>query len=141
LAAYGAEAPSLRAVVNYYSPVDLTAGYYDVPSPDPIDSRAILLDFLGGTPEQVGSLYRATSPITYANHPLPPSLLIYGGKDHIVMAKFGEALGQKLTALGTPTVFMKIPWADHAFDAVFSGISNQFALYYTERFLAYFLKN
>jgi hypothetical protein len=31
---------------------------------------------------------------------------------------------------------LTIPWAEHAFDTVFSGVSNQLALYYTERFLA-----
>jgi acetyl esterase/lipase len=142
--------PSIRAVVNYYGPVDLTAGYDDLPSPDPINSRAILRDFLGGTPDQVGELYKAASPINYVDRlpqnglppkslrqsPLPPSLLIYGGKDHIVMAKFGKALAQRLLASGSQAMFLDIPWADHSFDAVFSGISNQLALYYTERFLA-----
>lgn len=172
LAAYDTPKPNtpiIRAVVNYYGPVDLTAGYYDPPNPDPINSRSILRDFLGGTPDQVGELYKAASPITYVdryldkygdksvqkpvnnsvNKPtqnglsqtlpqgsLPPSLLIYGGKDHIVMAKFGKALAEKLVASGNQAMFLEIPWADHSFDAVFSGISNQLALYYTERFLA-----
>ena len=33
------------------------------------------------------------------------------------------------------TVYLEIPWADHGFDEVFQGPSNQLALYYTERFL------
>ena len=148
LAAYDTPKPNtlpIRAVVDYYGPVDLTAGYYDVPNPDPINSRAILLDFLGGTPDQLGNLYKTASPITYVDiakqqkHPLPPSLLIYGGKDHIVMAKFGKALGQNLLSSGGQAIFLEIPWADHSFDAVFSGVSNQLALYYTERFLAHVL--
>jgi hypothetical protein len=36
---------------------------------------------------------------------------------------------------------LEIPWAEHAFDAVFNGPSNQLALYYTERFLAQALKS
>jgi len=142
LAAYNKtsdDLPSIRAVINYYGPVNLTAGYYDVPNPDPIDSRAILRAFLGGTPDQVGDLYKMASPITYIDRPLPPSLLIYGGKDHIVMAKFGKSLAERLKSSGSKAVFLEIPWADHSFDAVFSGISNQLALYYTERFLAFFL--
>lgn len=164
LAAYSPESassspiPKIKAVVNYYGPVDLEAGYYDLPNPDPIDSRAVLLDFLGGTPDEVGELYRAASPINFvkgtnsynsgnssgnnsgaSDRSLPPSLLIYGGKDHIVMAKFGKALADRIKARGDRAVFLKIPWADHAFDAVFSGLSNQLALYYTERFLAFYL--
>lgn len=156
--ATGSPIPAIKAVVNYYGPVDLEAGYYDLPNPDPIDSRAVLLDLLGGTPETVGELYRAASPINFVkgttnynfgnnsgsnlgagDRSLPPSLLIYGGKDHIVMAKFGQALADRLKARGDRAIFLKIPWADHAFDAVFSGISNQLALYYTERFLAIYL--
>jgi len=160
--ATGSPIPAIKAVVNYYGPVDLEAGYYDLPNPDPIDSRAVLLDLLGGTPEEVGELYRAASPINFVkgttnynfsnnsgsnsgsnfgagDRSLPPSLLIYGGKDHIVMAKFGQALADRIKARGDRAVFLKIPWADHAFDAVFSGISNQLALYYTERFLAIYL--
>lgn len=139
LAAYRSNSPSIRAVVNYYGPVDLFAGYYDLPSPDPINSRVVLRAFLGGTPEEFGDRYRAASPINYVNPALPRSLLIYGGKDHIVMAKFGREMAKRLQSAGNKAVFIEIPWADHAFDAVFQGLSNQFALYYTERFLAWAL--
>lgn len=41
LAAYRPNAPRIRAVVNYYGPVDLTEGYNDLPHPDPINVRAV----------------------------------------------------------------------------------------------------
>ncbi|PSB28015.1 alpha/beta hydrolase [Stenomitos frigidus] len=152
LAAYQTSPISIRAVVNYYGPVDLTKGYYDLPSPDPINSRAVLNAFLGGSPEQFPELYRQASPynyvssgeLFYGNHPviprLPPSLLIYGGRDHLVQAKFGRSLYDRLQATGTRAVWLEIPWAEHAFDKVFNGVSNQLALYYTERFLAWTLR-
>jgi acetyl esterase/lipase len=136
LAAYAPTPFPIRAVVDYYGPVDLTAGYHDPPTPDPIESQSVLRDFLGGTPQQFAQLYRQASPINAVKPNLPASLLIYGGKDHIIEAKFGRRLAQKLIAQGNHAVFIEIPWADHAFDAVFSGLSNQLALYYTERFLA-----
>jgi acetyl esterase/lipase len=139
LAAYRLGSLPIRAVVNYYGPVDLAAGYADPPVPDPINTRAILRDFLGGTPAQIPDQYQAASPIHWVTRPLPPSLLVYGGKDHIVQAKYGRALHQRLQAVGSRAVFLEVPWADHAFDAVFNGVSNQFALYYTERFLAWAL--
>ena len=52
LAAYPPSSPSVRAVVNYYGPVDLTLGYEQPPQPDPIDTRALLRAFLGGTPAE-----------------------------------------------------------------------------------------
>ena len=140
LGAYKPDAPPVRAVVNYYGPVDLAIGYYDLPQPDPIDSRSVLRSFLGGTPEEFPDLYRAASPINDVTRSLPPTLLIYGGRDHLVQAKFGRQMGDRLRSTGTTAVFLEIPWAEHAFDAVFQGVSNQVALYYTERFLAWALR-
>jgi acetyl esterase/lipase len=141
LAAYRDPPFPIRAVIDYYGPVNLTTGYANVPTPDPIASRATLRDFLGGTPQTVPELYRQASPINAVKPDLPPSLLIYGGKDHIVEAKYGRYLAQQLRSHGNRAVFIEIPWADHAFDAVFAGMSNQLALYYTERFLAWALVN
>ncbi|MGB7414392.1 MAG: alpha/beta hydrolase [Thermosynechococcaceae cyanobacterium] len=139
LAAYSTPQLAIRGVVNYYGPVDLTEGYLYPPVPDPINSRAVLTDFLGGSPNQLAEQYRQASPITYVTQPLPPTLLIYGRRDHIVQAKYGKQLYQALKATQSQAVYIEIPWADHAFDAVFNGVSNQLALYYTERFIAWAL--
>ena len=141
LAAYRQDALPLRAVVNYYGPVDLAKGYYDPPVPDPIDIQTILKNFLGGTPQELSELYQQASPINYLRPNLPPSLLIYAGRDHLVQAKFGRQLYEKLRAMDNPAIWLEIPWAEHAFDAVFFGVSNQLALYYTERFLAWVLNS
>lgn len=136
LAAYTSNALPIRAVVNYYSPVDLTEGYNHPPFPDPIDTRAVLRSFLGGTPQDMPDRYRQASPYQFVKASLPPTLLIYGDRDHIVKSSYGQALYEKLIANQNTAVFIKIGWAEHAFDAVFNGVSNQLALYYTERFLA-----
>ena len=78
LAAYTAGAPPVSAVVSLYGPTDLTRGFREPPRPDPIDVRAILQAFVGGTPDDQPEAYTAASPITYATHPQPPTLLIYG---------------------------------------------------------------
>ncbi len=136
LAAYQPTARPFRAVVSYYGPVDLTVGYADPPVPDPIDSRQVMRDFLGGTPTDLPELYKQASPGQLVNRQLPPTLLVYGGQDHLVESRFGRKLAMGLQTFDTPTVFIEIPWANHAFDAIFNGTSNQLALYYTERFLA-----
>jgi acetyl esterase/lipase len=136
LTAYRSDALPFKAVVSYYAPVDLTTGYKDPPVPDPIDSRQVLRDFIGGTPTEFPNLYDRASPYRAIDRAYIPSLLIYGGKDHIVEARYGKKLADKLQSFGTPTVYIEIPWANHAFDAIFNGTSNQVALYYTERFLA-----
>ncbi|MEQ9622419.1 alpha/beta hydrolase fold domain-containing protein [Coleofasciculus chthonoplastes] len=141
LAAYHLDTIPIRAVVDYYGPVDLKEGYHDLPFPDPLNIRAILRAFLAGTPDEVPELYREASPIGYIKSDLPPTLLVYAGRDHIIKAKFGRQLYEKLKAAGNCAVWLEIPWAEHAFDAVFNGVSNQLALYYTERFLAWALKS
>lgn len=135
LAGYSSEILPMRAVVSYYGPVDLAKGYYDPPRPDPIDTTAVLTALIGGSPEEYPELYRQASPIYAVRPRLPPTLLIYGGQDYVVRPSYGKALYQQLLAAQNQAVFIEIPWANHAFDAIFHGPSNQLALYYTERFL------
>ena len=137
LAAYRQNTISFKAIVNYYAPVDLADGYDDLPVPDPIGVRTILENFIGGSPTEKPELYHQASLTTYLRADSPPSLLVYPSRDHLVQAKFGKGLYDKLKATDNPAILLEIPWAEHAFDAVFFGVSNQLALYYTERFLAF----
>lgn len=129
----------VQSIVDYYGPVDLAAGYSDPPVPDPINVKQVLAAFIGGTPTELPEAYAEASPITYAKSAkadsLPPVLLIYGGRDHIVEVRFGKRLYDALIDSGNSAVWVKIPWAEHAFDKVFSGVSNQLALHFIERFL------
>jgi acetyl esterase/lipase len=109
------------------------------PSPDPLRIRSVEEALLGGTLDQMPDRYADASTITHVRAgttPLPPTLLIYGGRDHIVEPKYGALLVNALRARGTSVAYLEIPWADHAFDEVFNGPSSQLALYHTERFLA-----
>ena len=83
--------------------------------------------------------YREASPITYVTRPLPPTLLIYAGRDNIVEPRFGVLLQRRLGETGTTSVLLEIPWAEHGFDAISNGPSAQLALFETERFLAWAL--
>jgi acetyl esterase/lipase len=136
LAAYQQTSIPLQAVISYYGPINLTEAYQNPPVPDPINTRAVLQDFLGNNPQQLPDLYQQASPINYVRANLPPTLLIYPQRDCIVAVKYGQQLGQKLKDSHNLTVYLEIPWAEHAFDAIFLGLSNQLVLYYTERFLA-----
>jgi acetyl esterase/lipase len=61
---------------------------------------------------------------------------VYADRDHVVQAQYGRQLYKQLQAMDNQAVWLEIPWAEHAFDTVFNGLSNQLALYYTERFVA-----
>ena len=140
VAAYQAGAPRIRAAVSYYGPTDLVEGWRVPPRPDPLDIRAILETFLRGTPDSMPVQYREASPVTYVSARVPPTLLVYGLRDHIVLPRFGRALDGQLQRAGATSVLLEVPWADHAFDAVANGLTGQIALYYTERFLAWALR-
>ncbi|HEY2016721.1 MAG TPA: alpha/beta hydrolase [Bryobacteraceae bacterium] len=136
LAAYGEGSAPLRGAISIYGPTDLALGYSDVPSPDPIHVRSVLETYLGGSPAQVPELYRSASPVNYVRAGLPPTLLIQGGRDHIVKARFALELHGKLRAAGNRSTLLEIPWGEHAFDLAFDGIGNRIVLEYVESFLS-----
>jgi len=140
LEAYRESSPSIRAVVDLYGPVDLAEGWRHPPQPDPLHVRRVLETFLGGPPAAVADRYRDASPITYVTKHAPPTLLIYGTRDHIVEARFGRQLNRALQAAGATSVLLEIPWAEHAFDIVPNGLGSQIAMHYTERFLTWALR-
>jgi acetyl esterase/lipase len=130
----------VRAVVSFYGPTDLVEGWRDPPHPDPLDVRGILETYLRGTPDTALRKYREASPVTYVSALVPPTLLVNGGRDHIVSPRFGRELDERLQHAGALSALLEIPWAEHAFDALPNGVSGQIALYYTERFLAWALR-
>jgi len=129
----------IDAVVSFYGPTNLADGWTEPPSPDPLSVRQVLEAFLGGTPGDVPQLYEAASPVTYVSRRVPPTLLIYGGRDHVVEPRFGRALHEKLRAAGATAIYLELPWAEHAFDEV-PGLGAWVTRPYVERFLAKYLQ-
>jgi acetyl esterase/lipase len=139
MAAYTGASSGVRAVVSYYGPTNLLEGWRQPPSPDPLPVRPTLEAYLGGPPDLAGNRYREASPVERVTSSAPPTLLIYGRRDHIVEARFGRELEQRLHSAGARAVLLELPWAEHAFDAIPFGLGGQVALHYTERFLAWAL--
>jgi acetyl esterase/lipase len=135
LAAYRPQPLRIRAVVGYYSPTDLVRGYASPPVPDPADVRAILRTYLGGTPVRRPAAYAAASPITSVRAGLPPTLLIGGGRDELIRFSLQDELRDALRAASDNVVSIDLPWSNHAFDAIPSGVAGQIARYYTQCFL------
>ena len=136
VAAYRDGAPAVAGAISFYGPVYLAEGWREPPRPDPLDVRAVLETYLGGTPDQVPGRYAAASPVTYVSRQSPPTLLVYGKRDHIVEVRFARRLEARLRDAGVPVALLDLPWAEHAFDVLPDGLSAQVALFYTERFLA-----
>jgi acetyl esterase/lipase len=128
----------VRAVVSFYGPADLIESYRRPPRPDPLNVRAVERALIGGPLESMEERYADASTVTFVrDRAVVPSLLIYGGRDNIVEARYGAKLVALLEGTGSKVAYLEIPWASHAFDAVRNGPSSQLALYYVERFLAW----
>lgn len=136
VAAYQADAGQVASVISVYGPTDLVEGWRVPPRPDPLGIRPVLEAYLGGTPDQRAEQYREASPVTYVSAKVPATLILHGARDHIVEAKFGRQLHERLQTAGATSVLIELPWAEHAFDALAGGLGGQVSLNYIERFLA-----
>jgi acetyl esterase/lipase len=141
LAAYMPSGFPYRAVVAIYAPYDLAMGYADVPSPDPIGVREVLSSFLRGTPSERAAQYRQASPASYVRPGLPPTLLMFGGRDHVVKPEFNRMAARALRAVRVPVIAVELPWAEHAFDLAPTGLGGQLAFNVISDFLAMNLKS
>lgn len=135
LAAFTPNDFGLKAVIALYAPFDLTAGYVDLPSPDPLDVRLALRSLLGSTPSQQPRRYRAASPSELIRPGLPPTLLLFGGRDHIVKPVFNRQAASALRAARVPVISVELPWAEHGFDMAPTGLGAQLAFNVITEFL------
>jgi acetyl esterase/lipase len=135
LAAFANDAPPIRSVVSYYAPVDLAAGYADLPVPDPFRVRTRLETFIGGSPDQLAGVYREASPSAQVRRALPPILLVQGAHDCVVKPRFTRELRHRLLEADNRALLLEIPWSDHAYDFVYFGAGNSVTLPFVEAFL------
>lgn len=140
-AAHDAEPfPGLKGVVNFYGPNDMFLAWR-VPGPKRmIDSRKLLLQYLGGSPADKPDLYARASPLLRAGKASPPILMIHGGRDEMVWPVHEYRLSEKLAAAGVKHYFLDMPWATHGCDYNFSGPCGQLSTYAVERFLSFAFK-
>jgi acetyl esterase/lipase len=135
LAGERAQPLHVRALIGYYTPADLLAGWEKPPRPDPADIRAILSNYLGGPPDAAHvSAYRAAGPLQQAHTGMPAVLAIIGDRDELVLPEFQRSLAARLTALHVRNIAIELPWSSHAFDVPY-GLGTGIAQNATLRFL------
>ena len=93
---------AVLSAVAVFLVVYLADAWRQPPRPDPLDTRAVLETYLGGTPEQVPERYAAASPVTYLSPQAPPTLLVYARRDHIVEVRFARRLEAQLHEIRVP---------------------------------------
>lgn len=98
---------SIKAVVDFYGPMDLTLfpGANDPNSPEAL--------LLGTTPADHPDLAAVASPLTYIDENDPPFLIIHGEKDTTVNPEQSSLLKEKLDAVNIPNELIIVENAPH----------------------------
>ncbi len=135
LAAYTLKNEGIKGAIDYYGPADMIFGYLVPSNLLVLDSHQIMVDYLGGTYQQIPKKYAASSPILYANAASVPTLIIHGKNDVLVSYQHSVRLNTKLNELKVKHYFLSLPWATHGCDFNLNGPSGQLATYTVERFL------
>jgi len=65
-----------------------------------LDERRVLVEFLGGNPQELPDQYARASPINYVKNDAPPILTIHGDIDADVPLKQAYLLDAKMKELG-----------------------------------------
>jgi carboxymethylenebutenolidase len=98
------------------------------------DQVAAVVDYYGPVPPSIKE--KAAT--------MPPTLIIHGGKDRLVLAQQSQELDQILTAAGRPHQLKLYPEAEHAFNfedsSAYDANDTQAAWAVTLDFLAQYLK-
>jgi acetyl esterase/lipase len=135
LAAYTTHDPAIRGVVSFYGPVALRWGYENPAKRAIIDSSAVLEMYLGGPPATHAAQYEAAEPARFVDASTPPTLFIQGLRDELVSPFHNEFVSARLIDAGVPHFILRLPWAVHGCDYIFSGSCGQLSTYAVEWFL------
>jgi acetyl esterase/lipase len=100
--------------------------------------KRYMAEIVGGDPEEILETYRLLSPIHHVGPHCPPTLLLQGSDDVLVLASEVRRLHRKLQAAVIPVVMIEFPHTEHAFDLVLPQVSPvaRAATSDVERFLA-----
>lgn len=135
-AAYVDPDPAVKGVIAFYAPTDMVFGYSLPTNPMIMDSRLLMVKYLGGKYETRPQAYVASSPVEHLSAATVPTLLLHGRSDVLVSYQHTVHMREKLETLGVKHFEVDLPWAAHGFDYVFRGPGSQISLYFIERFLA-----
>ena len=135
LLAYQNHDSDLKGVIGFYAPSDMNFAYKWGKEDDILESRKLLRNFMGGTPEEIPHLYIDASPLNFVNAQSPPTLLFHGPNDSLVWVRHSRRLNEKLLSLGRLSLLIELPWATHGFDFSLHGPGGQVSTFAVLYFL------
>jgi len=121
----GGEVPTVSAVSGLYPAVDATSGW-DNPNLLGVVGRMMSELYLEGSPQDFPASYESVDAINAISESAPPTLVVYGERDHLVPATGTAAFVRAAAEAGIPTKEIAVPYADHGFDVLnLGGIGSQ----------------
>ncbi|MFE7744137.1 alpha/beta hydrolase [Nocardia sp. NPDC057455] len=129
-----ADLPKVRAAVALYPVVDLAASGTETALG--VDAAR---QYLGGSPEQYPDRYTATGSAAHITGDSPPTLLIQGANDHLVLAEHTAAYATALETAHVPHRYVELPFLDHAFGTTELDAGAQVTRELTRTWLAEYL--
>jgi acetyl esterase/lipase len=125
----------VEAVIAYYAPTDLAWGFAHPGNQSAYDIAAKIRGFVGSPPDGAADLYKLLSPTERVTAAAPRTFLIHGGRDQMIPKQHMELMADKLHAAEVRHETLLIPYAQHGFDFVFGGFSEQIVEVVLLRFL------
>ena len=101
----------IKAVVDFFGPVDLTDMYNHPASV--LAPPASLAAVIGATPASNLTLYQQSSPINFVSAQSSPTIILQGGVDPLVSPSQAVALQTKLQSLGIINQYIFYPSETH----------------------------
>ena len=140
LGAYTSTDPSIRGVVSMQGPAAMRWSYLNPAKERVFDTKAALENYLGGSPTTHGTQYDAAEPARFVTPDSPPTLILQGLRDEHVPMFHADLVSAKLIEQGVPHMVLRMPWATHGCDYVFSGPCGQISTFAIEQFLGAVLR-
>jgi acetyl esterase/lipase len=110
LQAYKNTTPKIKAVIDYFGPIDMVSLYNMTTVPGGQFGLQILL---GGSPTSNPSSYQQSSPGNFIDAQDPPTIIFHGLADDVVDVSQSVTLQQKLQAAGIVNEFYTYPGMIH----------------------------
>lgn len=110
LQAYKYNAPQIKAVVDFYGPVNITDMYNSLSIPF---YKNVIETLLNGTPASNSDLYQQSSPINFVSSRSPATIIFHGDSDKLVNVSQSIALKTKLENNGVVNQLIIYPNQGH----------------------------
>ncbi len=100
----------VKAIVDLFGPADMVKMYTN---PALFAAPSLIAGVVGGTPTTLPALYFQSSPVNFINAQSPPTIILQGGIDPLVLPSQSEAVRDRLTTAGVVNQYVFYPTGGH----------------------------